>query len=60
MAGRDDFIFPPEHQQALAAGIPCSRLIIIDNAGHNPHDEQPAEVIDVVRDFLAIAQPIKA
>ena len=22
LAGRDDFVFPPEHQQELAAGIP--------------------------------------
>jgi proline iminopeptidase len=26
MAGRDDFQFPPEHQAALAAGIPDARL----------------------------------
>jgi len=55
MAGRHDFQFPPEHQEELAAGIPNSRLVIIDRAGHNVHDEQPAETQRVLRDFLATA-----
>lgn len=53
MAGREDFVFPPECQQQLAAGIPGSQLVIIDGAGHNPQDEQTAEVIRVLRTFLA-------
>jgi proline iminopeptidase len=53
MAGREDFVFPPECQQELAAGIPGSQLMIIDGAGHNPQDEQTAEVIRVLRTFLA-------
>jgi pimeloyl-ACP methyl ester carboxylesterase len=56
MAGRDDFQFPPEHQEALAAGIPNARLMIIDRAGHNVHDEQTAKVLEVVRNFLADAK----
>jgi pimeloyl-ACP methyl ester carboxylesterase len=52
MAGRDDFVFPPEHQAELAAGIPNARLQIIERAGHNPHSEQPAEVMEALRDFL--------
>jgi proline iminopeptidase len=53
MAGRDDFLFPPEHQRELAAGIPGARLQIIERAGHNAHAEQPAEVMAAVRDFIA-------
>jgi len=53
MAGRDDFLFPPEHQVELAAGIPNARLRIIERAGHNAHDEQPAEVIEAVRSFIS-------
>ena len=52
MAGRDDFLFPPEHQGQLAAGIPNARLRIIERAGHNPHDERTAEVMGAVRDFI--------
>jgi proline iminopeptidase len=53
MAGRDDFLFPPEHQVELAAGIPNARLLIIERAGHNAHDEQPDEVIEAVRHFIS-------
>jgi proline iminopeptidase len=53
MAGRQDFVFPPECQRELAAGIPGSQLVIIDAAGHNPQDEQRDEVLRVLRRFLA-------
>jgi proline iminopeptidase len=55
LAGRHDFQFPPEHQAELAAGIPTSRLVIIDRAGHNVQDEQPVEVQQGIRDFLTTA-----
>jgi pimeloyl-ACP methyl ester carboxylesterase len=58
IAGREDFQFPPEHQEELAAGIPNARLALIDRAGHNVHDEQPAEVQQLIRDFLADANPV--
>jgi proline iminopeptidase len=57
MAGREDFIYPPEHQEELAAGIPNARLVLIDRAGHNPHDEQTAETLAAIRSFLADASP---
>jgi len=57
IAGRKDFLYPPEHQQDLAAGIPNARLVLIDKSGHNPHDEQPAEVLRLIRDFLKDLQP---
>jgi proline iminopeptidase len=60
LAGRYDFLFPTEHQVALAAGIPNARLEIIENAGHNPHMEQPAAVQRLIRDFLAEAEPVSA
>jgi len=52
MAGRDDFLFPPERQVQLAAGIPNARLRIIERAGHNPHSEWPTEVIEALSDFI--------
>jgi pimeloyl-ACP methyl ester carboxylesterase len=55
VAGRDDFIFPPEHQRELVARIPHARLELIEQAGHNPHAEQPAQVMRAVRDFLALS-----
>jgi len=55
IAGRDDFVFPPESQQELASGIPRARLVLIDGAGHNPHDERTDEVMDTVGAFLGPA-----
>jgi pimeloyl-ACP methyl ester carboxylesterase len=52
---RYDFLFPTEHQVALAGGIPNAHLEIIECAGHSPHMEQPAAVQRLIRDFLATA-----
>ncbi|HNS52140.1 MAG TPA: alpha/beta hydrolase [Anaerolineae bacterium] len=52
LAGSHDFVFPPECQEALAAGIPGARLVLVDRAGHSPMDEQPAQTLAVVRSFL--------
>jgi proline iminopeptidase len=52
MAGREDFVFPPEHQAQLAAGIPNARLHIVERAGHNPHYDRSAEVMEAVREFI--------
>jgi pimeloyl-ACP methyl ester carboxylesterase len=60
MAGKDDFIFPPEHQTELAARIPNARLKLIERAGHNPHDEQTAEVMKELRAFLPSDVSVRA
>ncbi len=52
MAGRYDFLFPPEHQAILADRLPNAKLVLIERAGHNPQMERTAEVIQTVRDFL--------
>ena len=57
IAGRDDFLFPPEHQREMAAAIPCARLLLVDGAGHNPHTEQPRVVVPAVRHFLGGSWP---
>jgi proline iminopeptidase len=58
MAGRDDFVFPPEHQVELAVGIPNARLRIIERAGHNPHTDRPAEVMDAPSNFIPADAPV--
>jgi proline iminopeptidase len=60
IAGHDDFLFPPESQALLAAGIPNARLRIIERAGHNPQSERPAETLAAVADFLAVASAASA
>jgi proline iminopeptidase len=54
IAGHDDFLFPPESQALLAAGIPNARLRIIERAGHNPQTERPMETLAAVADFLTM------
>ena len=55
IAGHDDFLFPPESQALLAAGIPNDPLRIIERAGHNPQAERPKETLAAVAEFLASA-----
>jgi proline iminopeptidase len=57
VAGRHDFLFPTEHQVALAAGISGSHLEIIERAGHELPAERSAEAIRAVRSFFAAASP---
>jgi proline iminopeptidase len=58
IAGHDDFLFPPESQAQLAAGILNARLRIIERAGHNPQAERPAETLAAVADVLARASSL--
>jgi len=53
MAGRYDFLFPPEHQAILADRLPKAKLVLVERAGHNPHMEQTDVVMRAVRDFMA-------
>jgi proline iminopeptidase len=57
IAGRDDFVFPPECQRELAGGIPHARLHLVDRAGHSPHDERRAEVMKAVGEFITTGRP---
>jgi proline iminopeptidase len=52
LAGREDFVFPPECQRELLAGIRGSQLVLVDGAGHSPQDECPAQVMAALRPFL--------
>ncbi len=52
VAGQQDFVFPPESQRELASGIPGARLLLVDDAGHNPHEEQTGVVMTAIREFL--------
>ena len=55
VAGRYDFLFPPEHQAILADRLPNAKLVLIERAGHNPQMERPVETIQAVSDFMAAA-----
>jgi proline iminopeptidase len=57
VAGRQDFLFPPEHQAILADRLPHAKLVLVERAGHNPHMEQLAEVTRAIRDFVGAPKP---
>jgi proline iminopeptidase len=56
VAGRYDFLFPPEHQAILADRLPDARLALVERAGHNPQLERKAVLIRTIRDFLGGAR----
>jgi proline iminopeptidase len=60
MAGRYDFLFPPEHQAILADRLPNAQLELIERAGHNPQIERTADVIQGIQRFFANTQPVEA
>lgn len=60
VAGRQDFLFPPECVAILADRLPHARLEIIERAGHNPQMERPVETLAAIESFLAETMPIVA
>jgi pimeloyl-ACP methyl ester carboxylesterase len=52
ITGVDDRIVPTADTIKLAGMIPNSKLVIIPNAGHVPHEEQPALFMQAVDEFI--------
>jgi pimeloyl-ACP methyl ester carboxylesterase len=52
ITGDTDRIVPTENSVRLAGALPNARLIIIPQAGHVPHEEQPTLFMQAVDDFL--------
>ncbi len=53
LVGRDDKITPVDVHEKMAAAITGSRLVIVEDAGHLPPMEKPAEVIAPLRNLLS-------
>ena len=51
--GRDQLI-PPENARRFLADIAGSRLVMFDEIGHVPHEEDPARTVAAVRQFLGM------
>jgi pimeloyl-ACP methyl ester carboxylesterase len=51
--GRHDTIVPLAIGERLHRAIPASRLAVIDDAGHLPHEEQPEPVLRELERFFA-------
>jgi pimeloyl-ACP methyl ester carboxylesterase len=50
--GRQDAITPIDSGELYQRAIPRSRLVTIDDCGHVPEMERPAEFVQLVRDFI--------
>lgn len=52
LCGRQDVLTPLEYHTEIAAGIADSRLTVVEDSGHLPTLERPAEVNDALRAWL--------
>jgi pimeloyl-ACP methyl ester carboxylesterase len=50
-AGRDDLLCPPALVEAGQRSLPDAEATFFDDAGHHPHLEQPAAVIEAIERF---------
>jgi 3-oxoadipate enol-lactonase len=53
IVGSDDEVTPPAEARTLARAIPAASLVVIDDAGHLPNLERPAEFNRALASFLA-------
>lgn len=56
ICGADDGMVPPDNSRQIAARIPHARLKLIPQCGHLPMLEKPAEVAELVAEFLGLDQ----
>jgi pimeloyl-ACP methyl ester carboxylesterase len=56
--GGRDRLFPPENGLAFAHDIAGSRLVVFDDLGHVPHEEDPARSVAELRRFLGMAPAV--
>jgi pimeloyl-ACP methyl ester carboxylesterase len=50
--GQQDGVISPRYSQEFAERIQDTRVVLVDDAGHLPHAEQPERVAEVMREFL--------
>lgn len=56
--GDKDGIIPVEHAHAAHEAIPHSRLEILEGCGHFPHVQEPARLVEVIREFVNTTRPL--
>lgn len=55
--GRRDRLIPPENAERFHRDIAGSTMVIFDDLGHMPQEEDPARTVAVVREFLQLPAP---
>jgi pimeloyl-ACP methyl ester carboxylesterase len=56
--GAKDSIIPVSHVDGAQAAMPGSRAEIFEQAGHFPHQDEPARFATALLDFLATTEPV--
>jgi pimeloyl-ACP methyl ester carboxylesterase len=51
--GRQDKIIPLEIGERLHQTMPNSQFAVIDECGHNPHEEKPDDTVSIISSFLS-------
>lgn len=51
--GGQDRLIPPDNAERFHRDIAGSTLVILDDLGHVPHEEDPVRTLEVVKTFLA-------
>jgi haloalkane dehalogenase len=51
--GRKDSAFPPHYLKRWQEALPTAEVVELETAGHWPHEEEPALVVDAMRRFLS-------
>ena len=55
VTGRYDWVTGPSQSEAIVQGIPHADLHIFENSGHNPHEEETDEYLEVISRFIQTA-----
>ncbi|MBI1920935.1 MAG: alpha/beta hydrolase [Geobacter sp.] len=50
--GGNDRIIRRERGERLASALPAAQLVIVEECGHNPHEEKPEQTCAIIREFL--------
>lgn len=50
--GANDLLVPVTNSKRLVKSIPNAQLVVFDNCGHMPHEEQPDKFVDKVLEFI--------
>lgn len=53
IVGRHDWITPLEASEQIAHGIPNSQLVIFENSGHSPQNEEREKFLETVNAFIS-------
>jgi pimeloyl-ACP methyl ester carboxylesterase len=58
MWGALDKLIPPDNARMFMRDVPHAQLVIFDDLGHVPHEEDPQRTVKVVREFLNVVDTL--